>query len=178
MNINYYKSKKKIPSWLKWLFTIIIIILLISVTFGLIMYNTIQKDKTKGYSQTEKDVLNNTDIVSIDKITHFFGEKEYHIAFGQDSDNNGEIAFVEQNENNEQILTFDSKEMISEQKIQSLWDKDCKDCKLIKITPAMVDKEPLWEIAYENHEEHYIINYLSMYDGSSYEQYHFKPTFK
>src|SRR5699024_8219083 len=95
MNINYYKSKKKIPSWLKWLFTIIIIILLISVTFGLIMYNTIQKDKTKGYSQTEKDVLNNTDIVSIDKITHFFGEKEYHIAFGQDSDNNGEIAFVE-----------------------------------------------------------------------------------
>jgi len=42
----------------------------------------------------------------------------------------------------------------------------------------MIDKKALWELTYEDADQHYIIDYLSMDDGSRYEQYRFKRTFK
>jgi len=181
MQINYYKNKRTIPSWIKWLFIVVVLILLILAIYGIILYKNIQEAKTKNYSQTEKMVLDKTDIVTIDKTTHYYGEKVYHIVFGHTTDDVEEIAFVEKSDNNddnEHIETFDSEEMISEENILTLWRDECSSCKLVKVNAAMIDKKALWELTYEDADQHYIIDYLSMDDGSRYEQYRFKRTFK
>lgn len=177
MHINYYKDKRTIPSWIKWSLLIFVLFLAITATFGMILYKNIQNDKVMGYSKSEKEVLNETDIVSIDKTTHFYGEDVYHIIFGSGENDKKEIAFIRKSDGNDAIVTFASEEFISESNIQSIWKTDCSGCELIKITPAMIDKKALWEVTYKDNNKRYIIDYLSMQDGTRYEQYRFKPTF-
>src|SRR5690625_878105 len=86
MKINNYKNKRTIMSCIMSLFIVVVLILLILAIYGIILYKNIQEAKTKNYSQTEKMVLDKTDIVTIDKTTHYYGEKVYHIVFGHTTD--------------------------------------------------------------------------------------------
>lgn len=177
MNISYYKSRRTIPLWLKWFFVIFMLILVSCIIYGIVLYKTIQHDKTKGYSNTEQEILNETDIVSVDQISHFYGETVYHIVIGKTANDKRKIVFVDKNEETDNIVVFDNEKMMSEENIQSLWMDECSNCELIKINPAMINKEALWEVTYKDDSQRYIIEYLSMHDGSRYEQYRFKPTF-
>ena len=178
MQINRYSKKKSFPSWLKWSLLILILILIISTIYSIFLFKDIQESKTIGYSETEKKVLQETDIESITNITHFFDKTTYHIVFGETEHGEEKIVFVPKEKNAEKMTIIDGNEVLTKQEIRSLLENDCTKCQLIKINPAMIKDNPLWEVTYRDDTDRYVLDYLSMYDGSRYEQFKFRQTFR
>ena len=178
MQINRYSKKKSFPFWLKWSLLILILILIISTIYSIFLFKDIQESKSTGYTETEKEVLQETDIESIHHITHFYDEKTYHIVFGETEHGEEKIVFVPKVKNKEKMTFIDSDEVLTKQEIKSLWENDCTKCQFIKVNPAMIKNNPLWEVTYRDDTDRYVLDYLSMYDGSRYEQFKFRQTFK
>lgn len=179
MNNHSFTSQKRVPASLKWSLLIILGILVIVLVFGIFLYKDIQASKIEGYSETEKAVLNETELESVEQVTHFYGEETFHIALGHTKEQDEKLVFVPQDEDQEatEMVVIDQEDIMSKEDIIAVWTEQCSDCKLIKINPAMIKEEPLWEMTYRDDTNRYVIDYLSIYDGTEYEQYRFKEMF-
>lgn len=152
------------------LLLISIFILSIAIYIGYLYYS-IQQSKTKGFSNTEEKVLEQTDVTKVESIYRFNGEQSYHIIFGKTKDGTQKIVYVPLTKDNNEFTIIEQNEVLSEEEVKSYWYQDCQQCEFIKITPAMVDNKPLWEITYIDEKDRYVFDYLSLYDGSHYEQF-------
>lgn len=74
-------------------------------------------------------------------------------------------------------VVIDAKKTKEKQDIINQWQKQCDQCKLVKVTPAMIDEKPLWEVTYWQGSDNYIMDYLSIYDGDRFEQIRLKSMF-
>lgn len=179
MNNYPFTSRRQVPTWLKWSLLIILVILVIALVFGIFLYKDIQASKTAGYSETEKAILKETELESIDRVTHFYGEEAFHIALGHTKEQDEKLVFVPLDEDKKEtdMIVIDNEDIMTEEDMIAAWKEQCRDCKLIKINPAMIKEEPLWELTYRDDTNRYVIDYLSIYDGTEYEQYRFKEMF-
>lgn len=165
-------------SWLKLFIYGFIVLLIGFIIYGLVLYNGIQNSKTEGFTKTEEKVLAKTDITNINYVIRSHGEEFYHVVYGKTKKGTEEIAFVPMSDNKGKITTVSQSNIISEKAIQSQWENSCNSCELVRIVPSMIKNKPLWEITYWDKANRYIIDYLSMYDGSQFEQYRLKRIFK
>lgn len=163
--------------WLKWISISLIIVIITGLVYGAFLLKSIEKDKNEQYTTAETEILNDSDLHSISELTHFYGESVYHIAFGTTKENKEKIVFLKQNNKVKKNNIFDANKLIPEEKIQSHWKNKCDGCSLIKINPAMIKDQPLWELTYWDSNKHYVIEYLSMQDGERYESFNFKHMF-
>lgn len=167
------RSYYQFPSWLKWILISISVLIIAFFIYSIYLYNTIQTSKETGLDESKayaKDELNMKNITSIDR---FQEEIQYHVIMGEMNDNEGVIAFIPIDDNKEPII-IKQEDALSKSEIKSNWQTNCKNCELIKISPAMLDDEPLWEITFIDEKERYVLDYVSFDDGSSYEQLQFK----
>ncbi|MUK87292.1 hypothetical protein GMD78_02600 [Ornithinibacillus sp. L9] len=177
--IKYFKYERRItPSWVKWSFLVLILLLIIVIVYSVFFYQAILNNKTEGFDHTRNKVLQTTDIVEIEVINRFHGETSYHVVSGLTEENMEQIIFVPLSDEEEELIILDQDEIMSYQSIKTKWENDCKDCDLIKITPAVLEDSPLWELTYKDHSDRYVIDYVSMHDGSRYEQLRLRKTFK
>lgn len=166
---------KRAYNWLHWkklLILFLIIIFVVIVIYFVYLYVFIEKSKIVDKEETEQLVLRSTNISSIEEIYQFQGEKGYHIIIGTDDNNKQSIVFIPVMESltKDDLIIIPSNELLSKEQIEEMWKKDCLNCKLIGSTPAMINKTPLWELTYTDHSNRYIISYISLEDGSTYEQ--------
>ena len=171
-------SRFTAPRWLSISLLIFFILLLSVSIYGIILYNDLVDSKTSGYNETAEQILNNTSISEIEKIEQFNGAKSYHVIFGSNEKNEKKIIFYPLEGNEKNLTTINQSEVIPSEEIFGQWEEQCMDCELIKIVPALVNDKALWELTYKNNSNQYIIDYLSIYDGSRFEQYRFNRTFK
>jgi uncharacterized protein YpmB len=171
---NQTSNIKKVFIW----GSIILLILFISaVVYSIFLYQDIMESKTAGFTETESQILNATTLVSIDKIEQFNGDESYHVVFGKNEANEQKIIFYPLEGNEKNLTVLDESEIISEQTITSSWQDACSGCELIKAVPAIKDENILWEVTYTDESDRYILDYLSIYDGTRYEQYRFTQMF-
>ncbi|HLR66299.1 cell wall elongation regulator TseB-like domain-containing protein [Virgibacillus alimentarius] len=175
MKNNYMQSNA--PSWLKWGFWILCLFLLVGLIYSIYLYHSIQKSKVAGFAETKEKILEETDLVSIDEIERFNGEQAFHILFGKTEEGKNKIVFFPLKKKEKKVKIIDKSKIVPKEKILNQWNSECKDCKMIKIKPAMVKDKPLWELTYIDSTDRYALDYLSIYDGSHYEQYRFKKMF-
>lgn len=142
------------------------------------LYLDLMDSKTAGIEETKKQILNNTSITSIEKVEQFNGAEAYHVIYGKNKKGEGKIIFYPIKGKEKDLTTIDQSEIIPEKQVLSQWEEQCNGCKLINIVPALVKDESLWEITYKDQSDRYVFDYLSLYDGSRYEQYRFKRMFK
>lgn len=165
-------------NWFKWgLIALIIIVIAIAIYFVL-LYNNIQQSKVAGFANSEEKVLQQTALTEIDAIYRFHGEKAYHIMFGNTKKNDKKVVFYPLKKDEKDLTIINQTEIMTKDSIQNQWNKECNACKLIGIVPAMINNEPLWEITYVDQTNRYVFDYLSIYDGSRYEQLSLKKMFK
>jgi uncharacterized protein YpmB len=176
--INNSYSQDKNRSWFFWSLIIILIILITGLIYAVFLYQDVKASKTEGFDETKKQILNATSITEIDKIEQFNGEEAYHVIFGKDNKGVKKIIFYPLKGKEKNLTTIKQSDMVSEDQIQGEWKANCEHCKLVKIVPALVDNKPLWEITYSDESGRYVLDYLSLYDGSRYEQYRFRQMFK
>jgi uncharacterized protein YpmB len=173
-----YNTKSSLPVWIKWLSGILLFIVVAVLTGGIYLYHTIETSKTAGYSEAENKALKETDLVKIDLIERFDGKKSYYILSGETKDGEKEMAFMPLNEKKKKKTNLiNESEIIPRESIIEKWSESCSSCKFIKIAPAMVNQKALWELTYVDESERYTMDYLSIYDGSRYEQFRFRKLF-
>lgn len=178
MKKNYLQPNQTNRPTLKWIFYGILIILFISFIFTIVFYSQIEKRKTTGFSETKSQVLDKTEVTTINKIERFHGEDAYHIVYGQTSDGHQVFVFVPISNESKDMLTVDQSEIIAKEKVKSIWAEQCDDCKIKKITPGIVEDDFVWELTYIDGKNRYVFDYVSLYDGDPYELLRFKQLFK
>lgn len=167
----------------RWLFvslSLIIICFIASIIFAVYLYHVIQKDKNVPFTQTEEYVLSNTDLVHIDMIESFYEKDSYHIVFGETEEETQQIIFIPLSGKSDEgeFITIEQNEIISKDELINQLKQDCQNCTIIKVKPAMINENPLWEITYRDHKDRYVFDYFSMDNGSRYERLQFKQLFK
>lgn len=165
------------PAWLKWTMLIVILLVIGSLSYSIYLYVHIEKQKAEGFHETKQHVLEETELIYIDRIKRFHSEKDYHIVFGLDEHGKDNIVFVSLS-NDEKFLVINNDDFVAEQFVYEQWTKSCDQCKFIQITPAIIENNPLWEITYVDHADKYTFDYVSIYDGKPYEQLQLQQMFK
>jgi len=172
-----FDSRAGIPVWLKWTLIVAGIVLILICVYFAYLYHSIQQQKTDGFDKTKAIVLKQTDITDIEDISHFQDDTAYDIALGTTEDHKQQYVFVPKQNEKTDLTTVDTEDTISKQQIINQWKKQCNQCELVRVTPAMIDEKPLWEMTYWIDEDQYIMDYLSIYDGKRYQQFRFKSMF-
>ncbi|UJL48074.1 DUF5590 domain-containing protein [Virgibacillus sp. NKC19-16] len=165
-------------SWLFWSLLIFILLFVSFLLYAVFLYLDIMESKTAGVEETEEQITQATSVTEINKIEQFNGAKSYHVVFGQNEDNEEKIIFYPLEGNEKTLTTIDKSEIVTEESIINQWRNECNGCDLLNIVPALVDDTPLWEITYNDSSNRYILDYLSIYDGSRYEQYRLNRMFQ
>lgn len=176
--INSYYQQPRKTRWIKWIILVFLLTIAAFLTYATILYNGIQKDKHAGFSETEKIVLRETDLVEINDIKRYHGEFAYHIVFGQTEDNEHKIVFIPLTNKEQDLITVDQNEIISQQTLKNQLKKECDTCKIISIIPGIEENELLWELTYVDASDRYVLEYVSIYDATQYEQFRFKRLYK
>jgi len=155
----------------------IIAIFVVSIIYTLFLYYDVRHDKFTGLNHAEERVASETKMTTIDTISRFHGEDAYYVMFGETKEGDKQIAFVPLLNKEKKITMIDQNEIISKESVEKQWYNECNDCDLIKITPGIIDDDPVWELTYVNEKEHYVIEYVSIYDGSTAEHVKVKQMF-
>lgn len=171
-------ERSRFRNWFIWGLVILIIIIVYSFIYVLFLYHDLNESKTAGFEETEKQILGATSITEIEKIEQFNGAEAYHVIYGKDKKNKEKIIFYPLKGKKKDLTTINQSEIISKKQVLNKWKEQCNDCELVKIVPALVENKALWELTYHDKSNRYVLDYLSLYDGSRYEQYRFKQMFK
>lgn len=169
-----YKEKSQ---WFKWgilISGLLFILLLLVIGY---IYVTVMQEKESGYDQARKKALVETNMTEIEEVERFHGEESYFVVSGIDDEKNLLLAYVPF-ENKQEIITVEQPETFTKDKIESDWRERCSSCPLTSITPAILDETAVWEINFRTNKDTYIYEYISMEDGSLFEQLRFEKRFK
>ncbi len=161
-----------ILKWSKWILLGICVLLIGFFIYMITFYQGLVRTKAEGIPAAEAQMLEASELTEINQINKYQGKQFYMIGFGETKDKQKKIIFLPEKKNKKPII-IDADETIQKEKITNIWRETCDACALIKITPAMESKKPLWEITYIDRSNSYVFEYLSMYDGSQYEQFRF-----
>lgn len=167
--------KNEKVSWFtgKKVFTIILLLVITFVVLYLLyFYQSILSSKVVHLDKTKDFILNETKIESIDDVYQFQDEEAYHIVFGTDKKGKAYVVFLQLSKKltKEEMTTFPLDALYTQEQIEQQWNADCKECTLTGSSPAMMDDTPLWELTYKDRSNRYVIEYVSLEDGSIYEK--------
>lgn len=126
--------------------------------------------KEDGFADSEEMVLQNTDLTEVTKIEKFNGNEPYHIVYGHTNENESKLVFVPLKKDGELKIIKESK-IISKNEMEERLYSSCKSCRLIKITPAIIDNRLLWEVTYKDSRNRYVFDYRLIDKGELFEQF-------
>lgn len=157
-------------TWLLWSCIIIVILFISAVIYAIFLYMDLNDKRTAGYNETTKEVLNQTTIEEITSIEKFNGEEAYHVIYGVDNAGEEKIIFYPLDGNEKTLTTINAEDVMSTSDLLDEWKANCDPCKLINVTPALIKDDVLWELTYYDENDRYVFDYVSIYDGSAYEE--------
>lgn len=165
-----------LPSWTKWVLLALILILVALIIFFTVIYNDIQNSKTFGFQAAEERVLEETDVSEVVETMRYHGEVLHHVVFGKNRSNETLIVFVPEDRESE-LTVVNKKDIEPVENVRENWLSECANCELIDIVPAILNNDPLWEITFYDEAGRYVLNYVSIFDGSKYEEFRFRKMF-
>src|SRR5699024_2569270 len=105
-------------------------------------------------------------------VDYFADEETYDIIYGKDENDKKYFAInPTDNRDKEKLIILKQDDVLSKENIEQKWKSDSKECNLKKTGLTMIDDEVIWELTYIDKEENYIIEYISLEDGSTNEEF-------
>lgn len=156
--------------------SIIIFIVLLAIlaitTFILIVFVYFDHSRIDNKDEVIEFVKKSSEIKQVTDVDYFADEETYDIIYGKDENDKKYFAInPTDNRDKEKLIILKQDDVLSKENIEQKWQSDCKECTLKKSGLAMLDDEVLWELTYLDKEENYIIEYFSLEDGSTYEEF-------
>jgi len=167
---------KGMPRWVKWTIIIALIVLIVVSIYLTWIYKEAMATKETDFDKTKNRVIKQTDIRTIDTIENSTAEKPMHVVFGKTNKGKEKIAFVSLKD--KKIKVIDATSIVKAEEIQSIVQNDCSDCKVIKVTPVLLESKPLWEATYKKSNHSYVFEYFNINDASKEERFQLKQNFE
>lgn len=173
--INERKNKFKL-TWLKWLIVLCSILIIGIMIYSVSLYYSILNNKETGFQKSEQIILEQTKLTSVNKVERFHGDTSYHVITGRAKDGDTYFAFlpIAKKHKKQKITLVNHANIMPRSQVKDDWLKSCQTCHFIRISPGLIDDQPVWEMTYKDQSLRYVFDYLSMYDGKSIEQFRFK----
>lgn len=158
-------------NWNRVIGVAVTLLLISLIIYFSLFYRSILQSKTEGFEET-KQIVSETLNMKVEDIYQFQEKESYHILLTTDNENKKWIVFVPLSEqlNKEDFIIIEADEVLSRETIEANWQQNCEQCELVKSNPAMIDNIPLWELTYKDRSNRYVIEYVTLKDGTTYEQ--------
>lgn len=160
----------KSVSWRKWILYFVSLLFIFMTGYSIYLYNYVMTTKQEGFLNSQERVLRETDLIEVSNIERFNGDEPYHIVYAKTEQHDSEIVFVPLNKN-KKLKRVKEDKIIPKSKMIERFNSSCDSCKLIKITPAILNNKLLWEITYIDRSNRYVFDYRSIDDGEVFEQF-------
>src|SRR5699024_4755602 len=162
-------------SWVNWKLVVglgFILLILIGLFYIISLYTYLETTKVTDKEQTIDYVFAHTELSTIEEINEFQEQDVYHIVHGQTAQGDWTYVFLplSKMDDPDELHVFSEDEFISQGEIESSWQNECNGCVKKNTQLAMIEEHPLLEIAYKDAANHYVLTYISLLDGSVYEQ--------
>ncbi|MFB1049339.1 DUF5590 domain-containing protein [Paraliobacillus sp. JSM ZJ581] len=154
-----------VPSWFKWALAIVFVCLVAVVVYAANVYQDIQGNKREGFVKSEERVLSETKIVEVDKVSRFHGQKYYHVVSGRTKTDEQMLAYVHQSNAEKKIVSFSLKDFVDKEQIESKWQSECGNCRLLQSNYGIRDNIPLLELSYFDHDDRLSYRYYRLDNG-------------
>lgn len=166
------KNNAPIINWKLVIILSFLLLILLGGYYFISLYTHLQYTKITDKDETVSTVFQQTEVTIIEEIYEFHDEVSYHIVIGTTKEGERQYVFVpfKNDENEHDIIVYAAEQFVSVEKVEKDWQNSCEGCELKKSTPAMINGQPLWELAYEDQLNRYVITYIALLDGSVYEQ--------
>jgi len=156
---------------------VVFILLLLIAFIGVIIYITtfyqsLVASKVENKSEVETFIKESNLLKTIETIDDVQVEERFYIVKGTDSKNVEQLIFVPNQEDlkEKDVIKIKTNDLRKQEDVEASWKKECDGCVLKRSNPSMIDKKPLWELAYTDASKRYIIQYISLEDGKTYEK--------
>ena|SRR5699024_7316390 len=159
-------------NWKRVLLIVLLFCLIAVIIYASTFYRYINQSKTEGFPEAEAFVLENSDITEITNIAYFQAEEGYFTLQGQDNQEKQFYAFLKDNKklSKKQLYIVPFSDVLSVNELEADLSEQCANCTLIQSTPAMIDKQPLWELTYTDDANRYVIEYKYLENGKTFEK--------
>ncbi|WP_163537630.1 hypothetical protein [Gracilibacillus sp. YIM 98692] len=151
-----------------WLISILLLLSIIMIFFGVKIYKDIMHTKTSYFDQVKSYVLQETDVVQIHNIERYHGGTLYYVLKAETQEEEV-LVFVHEDENQGWVYqTYESDAYFTEKEILNDWKEKCSSCQLLGATVGIMNDYPLLEIKYLNSSERLVYEHVLLEDKSSY----------
>lgn len=164
-------------AWLLWSSIIFIILFISLLIYAIFLYMDLNEKRTAGFDATERQIVNHTSISEVSSIERFHGEKAYHVVFGENAEGEEQLIFYPLEGKEKTLTTIDAEEIVPKSSVIKNWKSTCTSCDLIRVVPALINDDALWELTYYDANDRYVLEYLSIYDASTYEEIRYRRMF-
>lgn len=165
-------ERRALINWKVVLFFLLLIAFIGSIIYITTFYKTLVDSKVENRTAIESFVTESNLLKTIEKIDDVQAEERFYIVKGRDRKNVEQLIFIPNKEDivEKDVLKFKTKDLRKQADVEASWQKECNGCTLKKSNPSMIKKKPLWELAYTDSSNRYIIQYISLEDGKTFEQ--------
>ena len=155
----------------KLIFLLLGIFILAILVCAAVILRNIDHSKVEDSEEVIQLVKDETPVEKVTSLDYFADEETYDIIYGKDSKDNKYLIFNPSgNRKKDNLTVLNLKDVLSKEKIEKNWQSNCERCKLKRSSPAMLEDKALWELAYLDEKERYVMEYISLKDGSTFEQ--------
>lgn len=156
----------------KWviLCTFLVIILIWQLALSFVQSNN-KQDELQSYAI--KRTLNETEIISIDYVSFYHGEKAYQVVVGKDKNNETSIAWISDDPTKD-LFTLNQNEGLTKTEVKEHVIKERDPLVIKEIRLGMENDKPLWEVTYIDKEQRFTYYYLDFKSGEFLKRYSLK----
>lgn len=152
-------------------------LILVIIIFFINVYLSVQNDKTKTFSESKSEAIQNSPLTTVQSVERFHGHFHFDVVSGIDESGQKGYVFLPKNTDQSIVFVYEN-EGKSKEAILTNWESQCSDCQLVKISLAIDQERPLWELVYIDAENRYVFDYYTYKDGTKYEQFSLKKVKK
>ncbi|MBM7542538.1 hypothetical protein [Amphibacillus cookii] len=135
-------------SWLKVVFLLFILAILIIIGFSVYLYQSVNTEKTKGFSDTRERVEQQLEIASIDDISRYHGSKYFHVVEAKSTSDEHLVIFVDQTDQDAELVTYYKEDWIEIDHVLDEWRNQTVYQEIYHTQIGLRHQTPLLEIVY------------------------------
>lgn len=141
-------SQSIITNRIKIILSLLALIIISCIVFSIYLYQSISTGKTADFTVTEQRVNEELDLSTIDQISRYHGTTYFHVVEGQTIDQEEVTVFVNQSDQEADLIVFSKDEWVTEDQIIASWEAQTSYQKRYQTQYGIRNGIPLMEIVY------------------------------
>ncbi|WP_440895708.1 cell wall elongation regulator TseB-like domain-containing protein [Amphibacillus sp. Q70] len=118
------------------------------IAYSIYLYQNISNGKVTDFTGTEQRVNQELELSTIDQISRYHGTDYFHVVEGQTTDQEDVMIFVNQSDQEADLIVFSKGEWVTEAQIIDNWEEQTSYQKKYQTQYGIRNGTPLMEIVY------------------------------